>query len=197
MNIKIAKTLLTLSIIYIVGFYVIKFIFPDFLLLQITDPNVLSLGRFIESNEIFLRIYYCLSTFLTLYLFVCASRGNFKLNWKELIYLLVATIINELVTTFLPDLMVQTSTSLMLILPLLCKGKLFYTVVSFVIHGYLSQFLFSIRGFETVIMNINIASGFILSLECYAWLVLLALLFYLKENKKYGTHSTTIPKQNG
>lgn len=87
MNIKIAKTLLTLSIIYIVGFYVIKFIFPDFLLLQITDQNILSLGRFIESNEIFLRIYYCLSTFLTFYLFVCASRGNFKLNWKELIYL--------------------------------------------------------------------------------------------------------------
>lgn len=196
MNIKIAKTLLTLSIIYIVGFYVIKFIFPDFLLLQITDQNILSLGRFIESNEIFLRIYYCLSTFLTFYLFVCASRGNFKLNWKELIYLVVATAINELVTTFLPNLMVQTSTSLMLILPLLCKGKLFYTVFSFVVHGYLSQFLFSIRGFETVITNINIASGFVLGLEGYVWLILLGLVFYLKENNKHGTYTTTIPKQN-
>lgn len=196
MNIKIAKTLLILNIVYIVAFYIIKFAFPDFLLLQITDPNVLKLGSFIESSFVTLEIYYCLSTFLTFYLFVCASRGSFKINWKELIYLIVAVIINELVTHFFPNLCVHTSTSLMFILALLCKGKILYTVPTFVTYGYLSQFLFSIRGFETIILNINIASGFILGLECYVWLFLFSLLFYLKE-KKNGTHSTTIPKQVG
>lgn len=194
MNIKIARTLLTLSIIYIIGFYIIKFIFPDFLLLQITDPNVLNFGKFVESSPIYLEIYYSISTFLTFYLFVSASRGSFKINWKHLIYLIVAVIINELVAIFIPELLVHTSTSLMFLLACLCKGKLWQTVISFVIHGYLSQFLFSIRGFETIIMNTNIATYLVLSLECYVWLILLALIFYLKEKKNYGKSSTTISK---
>lgn len=197
MNIKIAKTLLILNIVYIVAFYIIKFAFPDFLLLQITDPNVLKLGSFIESSEVWLQIYYFLSTFLTFYLFVCASTGKFKRKWYELIYIAVAVIINRLVTDFLPELCVHTSTSLMFLLALLCKSKMQYAVPAFVIYGYLSQFLFSIRGFETIILKINIASGFVLGLECYVWLFLFSLLFYLKESKKNGKYSTTIPKQVG
>lgn len=195
MNIKIAKTLLILNIVYIVAFYIIKFAFPDFLLLQITDPNVLKLGSFIESNAVVLEIYYCLSTFVTFYLFVCASRGSFKINWKHLIYLVVAVAINELISIYLPTLAVHTSTSLMLLLALLCKGKMYYAVPAFITYGYLSQFLFSIRGFETIISNINVASSFILGLECWVWLFLFSLLFYLKEKK--NASSTTIPKQVG
>lgn len=195
MNIKIAKTLLILNIIYIVAFYIVKFIFPDFLLLQITSQNVIKFGSFIESNKFTLFSYYTITGFITFYLFVCASRGKFKINWKDLILILIADAINILVTTFLPDLCVHTATSLMFLLALLCKGKMQYAVPTFVTYGYLSQFLFSIRGFETIILKINIASGFILGLECYVWLFLFSLLFYLKENKENGIHSTTISKQ--
>lgn len=194
MNIKIARTLLILNIVYIVTFYIIKFIFPEFLLLQITNENILTLGTFIESSPIILEIYYCISGFLTFYLFICASRGTFKINWKELIYLIVAVAINELITHFLPELMVHTSTSLMFGLALLCKGKMKYSVPTFIVYGYLSQFLFSIRGFETIVYNANTATFLVLSLECYVWLFLFSLLFYLKENKKYGTCSTTVSK---
>lgn len=197
MNIKIAKTLLVLNIVYIIAFYIIKFMFPDFLLLQITDPNVLKLGSFIESSKVISEIYYFLSTFLTFYLFTCASTGKFKRKWYELIYIAVAVIINNLTTDFFPELCVHTSTSLMFLLALLCKGKMLYSVPAFVIYGYLSQFLFSIRGFETIILNINIASGIILGLECYVWLFLFSLLFYLKESKDNGKNSTTIPEQIG
>lgn len=193
MNIKIAKTLLTLSIIYIVGFYIIKFIFPDFLLLQITDPSILHFGEVIQSNGIFTEIYYSASTFLTFYLFKCASSGSFKLNWKELLLIVLSVVANELVAIFMPDLLVHTSTSLMFLIALLCKGKKQYFIPTFIIHGYLSQFLFSIRGFETIIMNTNIATSFMLSIECYAWLLMLSLVFYLKE-KSNGKSSTTIPK---
>lgn len=192
MNIKIAKTLLILNIVYIVAFYIIKFIFPEFLLLQITDPNILKLGMFIESGIIWTILYYFLSSFLIFYLFVCASRGKFKITILELVYIIIATIISILVTRFLPELMVHTSTSLILLLMLLCKGKIGYGVPTFVVHGYLSQFLTSIRGFGTIIYSTNIASYLVLSLECYVWLFLFSLLFYLKENKKYGICSTTI-----
>ena len=196
MNIKIAKTLLVLSIIYMIGFYIIKFIFPEYLILAITDPNILNFGKFVESSVIYLNIYYFLSTFLTFYLFVCASKASFKMKWYELVTIVVCVIVNNVVTDYLPDLMVHTSTSLMLLCAWVCKGKLKYTAPTFIIHGYLSQFLFTIRGFNEVIFKINIASGFVMSLECFMWLALCGLLFYLLE-KRNGKNSTTIYEQNG
>lgn len=196
MNIKIARTLLVLCIVYMVGFYVLKFIFPDYLILAITDETVLNLGKFIESNAIYLHIYYFVSTFITFYLFVVASSGRFKLKFYELLLIIAAVVVNRLVTDYLPELMVHTSTSLMFLLALLCRGKIKYAVPSFMAHGFLSQFLFEIRGFDAVIYKINIASGFVMSLECFAWLILFGLIFYLRE-KKNGKYSTTIYEQNG
>ena len=191
MNIKIAKTMLALCIVYIIGFYVLKFIFPEYLLLTITDPNVLTFGKFIESNIVAHHIYCGITTFTTYYLFVSASKASFKINLKDLICIFVGVIISSFVTHYLPEYIVHTSTSIMFILALLCNGKLKYAVPSFVLHGYLSQFLFSIRGFETIIFNINTASGTILMIEGWVWLILLGLIFYLKE-KRNGKISTTI-----
>ena len=53
----IARTLLALCIIYMIGFYILKFIFPEYLLLAITDENVLKAGVFIESNETYILIH--------------------------------------------------------------------------------------------------------------------------------------------
>lgn len=196
MNIKIAKTMLALCIIYIVGFYILKFIFPDTLLLVVTDPTILKFGQFVESWKGYTHIIQTLSTFLTLYLFTSASRWCFKLKWYHALYLLGGTVITNLILYLLPELYTHVSISIMLLLAMLMKGKLSYTAITFSIHGLLSQFLFSIRGFETIVMKYNMASGLALAIECYVWLVLLALLFYLKE-KKNGRISTTIPKQNG
>lgn len=188
--------MLVLCIIYIVGFYILKFIFPNTLLLVVTDPTILKFGQFVESWTGYLHIYYFLTTFVTFYLFVSASRGSFKLRWLDLLYIMIAVVINRLVTELCPQFMVHTSTSLMFLLAWLCKGKLSYSVITFVTHGFLSQFLFSIRGFETIIMSMNVASSMLLGIEGYVWLALFGILFYLKE-KKNGKCITTIPKQNG
>lgn len=193
MNIKIAKTMLILCIIYIMGLYILKFIFPEQLLLVITDDNILKFGEFIESWTGYVHIIQMLSTWITLYLFTSASKGNFKLKWYHVIYLTCGTIISNLILYIYPSLYTHISTSIMILLAMLMKGKLSYTAITFSIHGLLSQFLFSIRGFETIIMKYNMASGLVLATECYVWLVLLALLFYLKE-KKNGRISPTISK---
>lgn len=184
MNKKIAKTLLVLSILYISAFYIIKFIYPQFLLNQLVDPNVLKLGTFVESN-IFL-LYFCrfLTTFIVFYLFVCAGSGYFKLKLKEFIFVILASIVSIVVTTFLPTLMTHTSTSLMLLLALICRGKKEYFIPTFIAHGYLSMFTNTIKGFETIIMNINAVNGIMLGIEGWVWLFIFSLVFYLKENRK-------------
>lgn len=195
MNIKIARTMLILCIVYIAAFYVLKFVFPEYLLLAITDANVLKVGAFIEAHKVIYYIAQGLSTFITLYFFACASSARFKIKWYELIYLIIGAAITNLVLYFAPSLYTHTSISIMLIIAMLFKGKLAYTVISFVIHGFSQQFLFSIRGFETIIMDINTASAIILTIECYVWLIILGLIFYLKE-KKHGRMGTTLSKQN-
>lgn len=194
MNIKIARTMLVLCGLYIVGFYILKFVFPDKLLLIVVDPNILQIGALIDGNPIYLHICNIITTFITFYLFVCASRGSFKLNWKDLILLIAGVAINKCVAEFLPELYTHTSISIMLLLAMFCNGKKEYFVPAFVIYGFAEQFLLSIRGFETIIVKMNSASAIVLMLECWVWLVMFALLFYLME-KRNGTVGSPLSRE--
>ncbi len=198
MNYKIAKTMLGLCIIYLVVFYIIKFIFPTFLIQTITSPSLINLGISINKYK-FLSIFIMLvCSYLTFYLFAFASSGRFKFSWYEFVIIGAFMLANYFVTIFLPELYTHTSTASMLIIALIVKGKLSYTAISFTIHGYLSQFLMSIRGFETVIVQIQqagVLSSFVMCLEIYVWLLLLGIIFYFKENKIYGNNGTPLSQQ--
>lgn len=186
MNYKIAKTMLVLCVVYLIGFYILKFIFPELLLQTITSPTVLQFGEFLKKSVFLEYLFSCISGIITYYLFACASSGKYKFNYKCYISFGLAEIISLLVMLFQPNLYTHTSISLMFLIAFICNGKLSYTVISFIIHGYLSQFLLSIRGFETVIIKfteIGALGGLILGFEMYVWLILLSIIFFLKENK--------------
>ena len=195
MNKKIAKTLLILCISYMVGYYILKFIFPEQLLLVVTDANIIRLGKFVQSNIIIENIFRILTSFITYYLFSCACTGRFKFKWYEFLIILAFAIISRLCAIYLTNLYTHTAISIMLLLPTILKGKLLYTSISFILHGYLTQFLLEIRGFETIITQYNLVSGIVLMIEGFVWLIILTILFNLKEKKDGFT--TTIHKQNG
>lgn len=183
MNYKVAKTMLILCVVYLLGFYILKFIFPELLLQAITSETVLKLGEFINSSKIIEIAFKCVTIFITLYLFVCASKGKFALTGLEYVYILVGTAFTELTALFLPQFYTHFSISVMFLLALLCKGKLLNATVSFIIHGFLSQLLLSIRGFETVLTKINTISGLLLTTEAFVWLVVLTIIFKIKEKE--------------
>ena len=189
MNYKIAKTMLVLCVVYLIVFYILKFIFPELLLQTITSNELLNLGKVVNSWKGFEVIFNFLFTFITLYLFSCASSGVFKKTKKELLSLIILVFVSALFYYLLPNLYTHASTSIILWVAVLCKGKLYYTTISFSIHGFLSQFLFSIRGFETIITYLNeigFLASFLLSIEGFLWLILLSIIFYFKENKQNG-----------
>jgi hypothetical protein len=194
MNYKIAKTMLGLCVGYLAIFYVLKFFFPELLLQVIASPTLIRLGKVISiwvGFEYFVRM---LSNFIVFYLFACASTGKFKFKIRDFAIIIAFVIISTLILDFLPELYTHTSICLMFITALICKGKLVYATISFTIHGYLSQFLASIRGFETIFMHINPVSGLLLNLESFVWLILLGAIFYFKENS-YGSVCTTLSQQ--
>lgn len=194
MNYKVAKTMLILCIVYLVGFYILKFFFPELLLQTITSPILIKFGEFINSWIGYTYIFRSITTFITFYLFYCASSGSFKLNLLSFVVFIVLITINNLVLDFLPELYTHTSIVSMFVCAVISKGKLIYATIAFGIHGYLSQFLLSIRGFETIIIYINSLSGFVIGLEVQVWLILLAIIFNIKENKNYGDVGSTLCK---
>ena len=196
MNKKLSFSLLALCSTYLIAFYIIKFAFPEWLLLQVTHPAIVRVGQFFQSSIWLMKSFQIFTTFLTFYLFVSASRGKFGLKWFEALYILIAATINQTVTDYLTAYAVHTSISLMLILALLCKGKLLYAAPSFVVYGFASQLMLTIRGFETILQTFNIATGLVLGLDAWVWLFVFALIFNIKEKEKYVLR-TTIYRKNG
>lgn len=190
MNYKIAKTMLILCVVYLIGFYVLKFAFPDLLLQSITSPTMLQLGKFLSTHSWFDFIFRTITTFVPIYLFACASTGRFKFSWLEMAYIIIGTLVCRLVAIFAQQFYTHTSTAVMFLVAMLCKGKLTYATITFTIHGYLTMLLTSIRGFETIIFMLNTINGFMLALEAYMWEILLAIIFNIKEKKQNGLHST-------
>ncbi len=183
MNKKISKTLLVLFIIYAIAFYILKYAFPEIFIEMLISPTVMKFANFVDSWIGYQHIFKLCTTILTLYLFVCSSCGRFKFKWYELLYILIGSILCRCCIEFAPDFYTHTSISIMFLLAYLCKGRLSYSVSSFIIHGYLSQLTFKIKGFETIILHYNLVNGLMLSLEVYMWLIVLALFFSLKESK--------------
>lgn len=194
MNYKIAKTMLGLCIGYLVVFYILKFFFPQLLIQVIASPTLIRLGEFISIWVGFEYIVRMLSNYIVFYLFACASSGKFKLKPWNFAIIFGFVVICTLVLDFLPELYTHTSICLMFMTALLCGGKLIYATISFTIHGYLSQFLLAIRGFETITHYFTPVSGLLINLEVDVWLILLSIMFHIKENKN-GTIRTPLCKQ--
>ena len=195
MNYKIAKTMLVLCVVYLIGFYMLKFIFPELLIQTITSPTILKLGEFVDSNKLTYHLLRIATAYITYLLFVCACTGRPAFKLKDQIFILGGVAIAKIVLELMPELYTHTSISIMLLLSLLCCGDLFKTTITFVLHGFLSQFLASIRGIETVFIHINSMSGLLLNLEAYVWLVLLAIIFYIKRREKNGRICTSVSQQ--
>lgn len=192
MNDKIAKTMLGLCIGYLSVFYVLKFFFPELLIQVIASPALIRLGEFIGIWVGFEYIVMSITLYATYYLFASASSGNFKFSWKFHLIIGGCIIVSHLVAELLPELYTHTTTAIMLMLAIFAKGNLKYTVITFTIHGYLTQFLLAIRGFETIVLNFNPVSGILINLEVDVWLILLAIIFYLKEKQQNGKICTPL-----
>lgn len=194
MNDRIAKTGLKLCVIYLFAFYILKFFFPQILVQTIASPTLIRLGEFISIWIGFEYLVRLATNFITFYLFSCASCGNFKLCKWQFAVIAIGAVTNNTVFDFVPSLYTHTSISIMLLLALACKGKLAYTVTTFVVHGYLSLFLLSIRGFETVIQYFTPVSGLLMNLEVDIWLILFGIIHYIKE-KNYGSLRAPLHQQ--
>lgn len=178
---RLCRVMLTLVITFLVGLYVAKFFFPKEFAMVIQNENIVKFGHFVDTHLWLHIILGVVTSFITYWLYLCAIKHKWTLNWKEILIVLGICIVTQVFFYFI-DSSIGTQISLisMILLPLLFKGNLRDMCIAFSVHSTSQVLSIKIRGLANYLVNVNYASILLMGLECYFWL----LLFYIYYNQK-------------
>lgn len=179
---RVLKAMIILVVAFLLIIYVAKIFFPNWLVLQVSNPRLIKFGNYVDNHWWADLIATFITAFVTYWLYLCAVCRKWKLNKKEIAIVLVAILLNYLVELYLLAFALHFSISIMLLLPLLFKAELKSVAFVFVIHGFAQILSLEIRHIGVLIPSFNFASFMILSIDMYIWLVLLYLISNKKEN---------------
>ena len=185
MNRKVFITVLILSIIYLVAFNVLKYVFPETFVLCLTGTEFITAGQFIDSRPVLYWICSVLFSGVTMYLYTCSCAGRKYLNLYETLCVVAGAILLQVSTVYFGMFNTHTSICIMLFLALICKGKLLNTVITFAIHGYLQLSILLVRGYEVILPVMNSAINLVFILETWFWLLTIYCIFNLREKNKH------------
>ena len=186
MNKKVLKTMIALVVIFLCALYVLKIFFPEEFVMVIENEQLIKIGEYVDNNLWLHIILACITSFITYWLYLCAVTRKWYLNWKEILMVLGVIAITQTLYSFdeTVDLASGISIISMLILPVFSKADLKDVAIVFSIH-YMAQLLSTlIRGLPLLLTNVNYATIFLMTIECYFWLLLFYLYFNVKRRNK-------------
>lgn len=186
MNKKVLKTMIALVVIFLCALYVLKIFFPEEFVMVIENEQLIKIGEYVDNNLWLHIILACITSFITYWLYLCAVTHKWYLNWKEILMVLGVIAITQTLYSFdeTVDLASGISIISMLILPIFSKASLKDVAIVFSIH-YMAQLLSTlIRGLPLLLTNVNYATIFLMTIECYFWLLLFYLYFNIKRRDK-------------
>lgn len=183
MNKKVLKTMIALVVIFLIACYVLKIFFPEQFVMVIENKTLIQIGDFIDKRMWLSKIVSGISTFLSMWLYLCAVMRKWVLNWKEILALLIVVIISRILFLYDVDIANALVSLSMFIIPMFGNTKLKDVTTVYSIH-YISQLLsLKIRNLPLLITHINSIIAITLSIESYFWLLLFYIYFnYKKEN---------------
>ena len=62
---NVIKTMLVLVIVYLVAWYVLKFFFPDWFVLQINNERLIEIGKFIDNHYLLDKLFGLVLFYIT------------------------------------------------------------------------------------------------------------------------------------
>ena len=176
--------MLVLSIVFLVGMYVLKIFFPQEFVLAIENERIIGIGNFIDNN-LWLR-YICggITSFITLWFYCCISCKRKKLGIKNIFIILATVVMLRVLSIYDMNLCTIMNTCVFFILPAIMNGNLKWVATTFTIHSFAQYLSLSIRGLPLYFThNLNFLTTIIMSIDCYLWLLLLYVISnYKKEN---------------
>ena len=181
MNRKVIKAMLVLVIAFLLGFYILKIFFPEQFVMTITNEHIVTFGKFVDEHLWLHIILGTITSFITYWLYTCACCCKYRLGWKTCLVLLGICILVQIIYYFIDStVFTPLSTAIMLLIPAFLGAKSKCIALVFSIHG-MSQWLSTrIRNLPLLLTNVNYATIFLMTIECYFWL----LLCYFHNNYK-------------
>ena len=181
MNKKVLKTMIALTVAFLLGFYVLKIFFPEQFVMVITNENIVSFGKYVDEHLWLHIILGTITSFITYWLYTCACCKKVKLGWKMNLFILAVAIVIQILYYFVDStVFTPLSTASMIFIPAIAGGSAKTIAIIYTVHG-MSQWLSTrIRNLPFLLTNVNYATIFLMTLECYFWL----LLFYFHNNYK-------------
>lgn len=166
--------------VFLLACYILKIFFPEQFVMGIQNQAIVKAGHYVDEHLWLHIILACITSFITYFLYTCAVTGKWCINWKELIAILV--IIGLVQGLYEVDATLASGISLVafVIIPAISKANIINVAVVFSVHS-ISQILSTlIRQLPFLLTDVNYATIFLMTLECYFWL----LLFYFYFNYK-------------
>ena len=183
MNKKVFISMLTLSVIFLVGLYVFKIFFPQEFMMSIQSEKIIAIGTFIDSHEWLYYLCCGLTSFLTYWLYCCACSGRLYLKWYEVLEIVGVIVICRAVNFYDTTLAPAISLCSFLFLPAIMKGDLKKTAIIYTTHTICQALSLGIRSLPIYLTNSNFVTICLMTLECYFWLLLFYIIYnYKKEN---------------
>ena len=184
MNKKVIRVMMGLVAAFLVTLYVLKIFYPEQFVMTVSNDTIKAVGDYIDTHNWLLYIVAGITSFITYWLYCCASSGRKWLKWYECLEILGVIVIVRVISLFDNNIATAIQFASFIFLPALMHGNLRNMAIVATIH-YLAQTLsLSIRNLPMFLTTTNFATIFLLGIESYFWLLLNYLLFSFEFKKK-------------
>lgn len=184
MNKRVFTSMLVLCMIFLVAMYFLKIFFPEEFMFRIQNERIIQIGAYIDETPGLYYLICGLTAFLTYLLYCLAACGRVRLKWFEY-FMIIAVVGSVRLFSFIDDrIAIVIEDSAFFVLPWLFRGKLSNTAITFTVHGFSQMLSLSIRDLTVYLTDVNFLTIFLMTFECYLWLVLLTIIFNYESKKK-------------
>ena len=184
MNKKVVKTLIWLTLSFLLAWYILKIFFPEQFVLQINNEKLIKVGNYIDNNFILNKLVGAITSYITYWLYLGATCKIKKLSLFQSIIVVATYFGSFLIELISVELCTYYNIIAMIILPAIFKGELKRTAFVFSFHLICQWLSLSIRNLSSMILCYNFAVFLVMGIECYFWLFLFYLLFNYFDKKE-------------
>lgn len=187
MNKQVLRTMIILCWVFLALYAILKLVpqLASKFVIVVNNEKIVKAGQFIDSRVWLQQIVYGLTTLLTYHFYLCACVKKWHLSWKQYLVLIATIAVTNTIKYYVSGLCLIINVLIMVILPFALKGDYRTFIIIFVTH-YLGQLAISfIRGAEISLVDLNIVSQLICTMDAYVWLLLYYLYANLYKEKKF------------